>query len=418
MAEAPKDLPLTVVLEATESLPQRRTTNIESWSIDTQYLVPTDGFEFVAFEAEDTRYDSREWDLRPVTLELDGQQQLIGHIEVTEVGERGSAIVCRGRDWISSLIECNVDPTFKLRDDMTLEAALLGVCGPCGVTKIVDDADDYDGKKTIRDIRTSVTATKRSKKPKSRKADPLKDLQPKPGEGILEYCDRICARMGLTIQPGPDRQTLFITAPFYDEPSLYRPIRRYRDASLNTGNNVLRAKAVRNYSRMPTFALGTGTAATAGKKGEPVSKEIDVFGLAGAIEIGDVISDKMFAGRQKPNAGATGEALDAPKVYRLLYFRDEDTRTEEQLERAIRRAVADRMKDTLSYRVTVRGHKDPETDAIWFVDRMVQVEDELCGINEPLWIAKRTLRFDQTNGATTDLECWRPHSFPFFDETA
>jgi prophage tail gpP-like protein len=420
-----QDFPLSVTLHGIEDHQLRTTTQIESWSIDTSYLVPTDGFDFELFESDDNTSAFAAGflaglDQRPVTLSIDGQPQLIGRIEITEIGRRGSAVTCRGRDYIADLVECNVDPTFKLRDDMTLEQALLGVCEPCGITRIVDDADDYDGGKTIRQIRSGTPKLAKGTKRKPQRTESLKDLQPKPGEGIYEYCDRICARMGLTIQPGPDRQTLFLTAPFYDEPSLYRPIQRLR-SGLSSGNNVLSAYAVRDYTRIPSFVLGTGTAATAGKRGEPIASEIDAYGLSGSLEISETVRKTMFSGRRKPgaDAGKAGEESDADdlRLYRLLYFRDDDARTEEQLDRAIRRAYAERAKDTLSYRVTVRGHKDPETDAIWTVDRMVDVHDEICAVNEPLWIAKRTLRFDPTNGATTDLECWRPHSFPFFDET-
>jgi prophage tail gpP-like protein len=413
MAEPTPDLPLTIILEPTGSLQARNTIALESWSLDSQYLVPTDGWEAVVYEGE-AQYKAVDWDLRPVTLELDGQKILLGRIEVTEVGGRGSAVTLRGRDWIADLCEGNVDPTVAIRDEMTLETALLMVGSPYGVYKIVDDQDDNDAAKRIGTIRAGS-----KKKGKSNKAIPLKDYQPKPGESAMQYMDRLCMRLGMTIQPGPDRGTLFITSPFYDEPPLYRPLQRYRERTLNTGNNVIKAVAVRDYSRMPTFALATGTAASSGKKGEPVSKDIDVFGLAGAGEIGEVIADKMVSGRKKFDESASGEEQDASDVqlYRMLYFRDPEARTQEQLEHSIRRAVADRMKDTLSYRCTVKGFKDPVTDALWAVDHMVEVVDEICGINEPLWIAKRTFRFDQTNGATTDLELWRPHSFPFFDET-
>jgi prophage tail gpP-like protein len=414
MADSPADLPLTLILEATGSLQQRRVVNVESWSLDSQFLVPTDGWEATVYEGSEP-YKAIEWDLRPVTLELDGQKIMLGRVEVTEVGGRGSAVTLRGRDWIADLCEGNVDPVVAVRDEMDLETVLLMVGSPYGVDKIVDDQDDNDAAKRIGTIRAGS-----KKKGKSSKTVPLKDYQPRPGESAMQYMDRLCMRLGLTIQPGPDRGTLFITSPFYDEPPLYRPLQRHRDAVLNTGNNVLKAVAVRDYSRMPTFALATGTAASSGKKGQPVSHEIDVFGLAGAGEIAEVIADKMVAGRKKFDESASGEEQDASdlQLYRLLYFRDEEARTQEQLEHSIRRAVADRMKDTLSYRCTVKGFKDPVTDALWAVDHMVEVVDEICGINEPLWISKRTFRFDPTSGATTDLELWRPHSFPFSDETA
>jgi prophage tail gpP-like protein len=412
------DSPLTVLLERTEKLEARSLVGVKSWYVDTQYLVSTDEFEFTA-AAGDPPLRPSELDLRRVTLVLNGQPILIGQIEITSIGSDGSAVTCRGRDFMADLLECNVDPTFKLRDDMTLEQMLLEVCSPLGISKIVDDADDYDADKSIRDIRTGLTPDRKGRKRHARRSDPLKDYQPKPGEGIYEYINRICARMGLTLQPGPDRQTLFITAPFYDQSSVYEPIRRYRDASLNTGNNCLGATAVRDFTRMPTVAQATGTAATAGKAGVSLFKEVDVFGLGGAEELAAVIQDRAHAGRFKPSSALTGEELDAraTRAYRLLYLRDEACRTDEQLDHAIRRAVAERLKDSLRYTCTVAGHKDLTTDALWAVDQTVNVEDEICDIREALWIAKRTFRFDRDSGSTTQLECWRPGSFPFIDET-
>jgi prophage tail gpP-like protein len=412
VADRNQDLPLTVTLHAVKGHSERSTTDLQSWFIDTSYLTSTDGFEFTLFESDQGLTDGLE--LRPVTLSLDGQQQLSGRIDVTEVGEQGTAVTCRGRDFLADIVECNIDPVFAIRDEMTLEQVLLSLFGPCGITKIVDDADDYDLKKTMRDLRTGIAPAKKGKRRRKRKTDPLKDYQPKPGEGLYEYAMRLCARMAVTIQPGPDRQTVFLTAPHYDESPVYEPLRRYRDPALNTGNNIVRAVAVRDFSRLPSFALFSGTAPNSGKKGEPISKEIDVYGLAGSIEIADAVTRSMATGRIQPEKDQPQDG----KLYRLLSFRDTEARTQEQLENAIRRAIADRMKDTLAYRVTVKGHKDPVTDAIWSVDTMVQIEDEIAAVNEPLWIAKRTLRFDRDKGgATTDLECWRPHSFVFIDET-
>lgn len=422
-----RDLPLSVTLEAVEGHQARTTTDLERWSIDTQYLVPTDGFEFELFETD--QGIPAALDNRPVTLTLDGKQQLVGRIEITEVGGNGSSVTCRGRDYLADLVECNVDPTFKLRDEMTIGSMLLDVCGPCGITTIIDETDtDFE----IRELRAGVKPKRTSRrrrrpKGKGKATDPLKEYQPRPGEGIYEYVNRVLARASLTIQPGPNRQTLILTRPAYDQEPLYT-IRRYRDPTLNSGNNIQEARAVRDYSRVPSFALLTGTAAKAGKQGQPIFQEVDVYAFAGITINGqsagggsqealEVIGRTMQNARIKPGpAPEPEEGKPTRPLYRLLYFRDDEARSQEQLACAATRAIAERLKDTLAYRVTLRGHTDPETGAIWTVDTMVNVQDEICGVNEPLWIAKRTLSFSPEEGATTQLECWRPGSFPFVED--
>ncbi len=57
----------------------------------------------------------------------------------------------------------------------------------------------------------------------------------------------------------------------------------------------------------------------------------------------------------------------------------------------------------------MRGHTDPESGAIWSVNTMVEVQDDICGLNENLWIASRTFSNSGGQGAVTDLELWRPN---------
>lgn len=69
------------------------------------------------------------------------------------------------------------------------------------------------------------------------------------------------------------------------------------------------------------------------------------------------------------------------------------------------------MKDTLLYDVTMRGHVDPESGAVWSVNTMVEVDDSVADVHERLWILQRKLSYSKEEGAITTMTCIRPESF-------
>jgi prophage tail gpP-like protein len=407
---AAKESLLTVRFSATGV----ETRNITKWSIDSAYLVSTDGFEFELFDPEFTRGNRLE--LQPVELLVNGASQLIGRIDRTRIGDNGRALTCIGRDYIADLVEGNVDPKFKLGPKMTVDDMLTEAFGPYGIDTIIDDDDDTV---IMQNARSGVRMRKRSgggggskrrHRRKKRGGRALQNFDPKPGEGGYEYCNKIIARLGATIQPGPSRSSLVITEPRYDQEPIYS-LRRTDDPVGSASNNVIDSVADRDYSKMPTFTLFNATQATKGKKGESIAKTFDIFELAAnSPELLKIIQTSTISGRWEPGKIAT-EVRDEGKLYRLLNFRDDAARTKAQLERAADRAVSERVKDTLSYQATVRGHMDERTGAIYSVDTMVRVDDDICDIHEELWISSRKLSYSEGAGATTQLTCWRPDSF-------
>jgi prophage tail gpP-like protein len=117
--------------------------------------------------------------------------------------------------------------------------------------------------------------------------------------------------------------------------------------------------------------------------------------------------DLVNAGRIKPT--------DAPKtgfkLYRLLYHRDTDSKSKAQLDKVCMRLMSERLKNTLHYECTVRGHCDPATGAYYTPNTMVTVQDEITGVNERLWIEGRTFEQSENGAARTTLVCWRPFTF-------
>src|SRR6185369_8485140 len=151
------------------------------------------------------------------------------------------------------------------------------------------------------------------------------------------------------------------------------------------------------------------------KTGEPgsakggLSATKDIFQVAAqSPELLEIIQRSTFSGRIKPTDKPN---ISKGELYRLLYHRDTNSKTQEEIDNAIARAVADRLRETLRYTVELRGHQDPISGALWAIDTLVQVSDEIRGVNEDLWIHSREFRYSKAGGATTRLECWRPHSF-------
>lgn len=391
------DSPLTVNFQLPGIQESKR---VIGWSIDSGYLTSTDAFSFQFLPG--SRPEFRDLELQPVELLVNGSSQLLGRIERTVIGNAGTMVECSGRDYIADLVECNVDPAFRVLESMTLGQAIRDVCAPCGILSVL--SHDETGFESVR-AGISIKKGKRRKKTSS----PLQAVQPRQGgEGIYEYCNRLCARHGATLQPDADRSVVTISSPDYT--SGIAGTIRCTASGIGSTNNVINATAERDYSRMPTYVLANGKkAGRSDEKATGLSNDIDVLLLSKGFspEMERIIAKAILARRQKPAAPRD----EAVRLYRLLRVEDHDARTQDELQAAMIRAFAERLKDSLCYRVTLKGHTDPETRAIWTVNTMVQVRDEIRGLDEPLWVASRKLAYSQSDGATTELELWRPGSF-------
>lgn len=388
---------------------ERETNRVESWQIESSYMTSTDAWEAVLYDTDRTKLFDLE--LQPVELLVNGASQLLGRVDRTEFGNNGSSVTITGRDYLADMVECNVDPSLKVTGGDELFAVITLACSPIGIDTVVSD-DDI----AMREIRSGIPIKRRGKgRGTTRKGKHLKDYKPHPGEGIYQYLNRIIARFGCTIQPGPDRQTLVICAPRYDQDPAYNIVRT-DDPTRSARNNVISSHAVRDFSKFPTYTLVTGTQVQDTGAGVGAVQAFDMSVLAQEFndELGRILLETVIPGRRKPGEGASRLGFD--QVYRLLYYRDEACRDQSQLTQISRRIIAERLKDTLEYSVTLRGHTDPKTGAVWSVDTIAQVDDVICNVHEPLWIASRTLSFSQSEGATAQLKCLRPHAFEIGDD--
>lgn len=380
----------------------RDTTRVKNYSLKSAYMTSTDSFTFSLYDTD--RSKLLDLEMQPVELLINDASQMIGRIDATDIGDDGSAVTCEGRDYIADLVECNIDPSAQVKKGMTLGDALALVCSPLGINP---DSVISDDDLAMRDIRAAHPIKKHGKG-KRRHKKPADEYKPQPGEGMYEFCNRLVARFGATIQPGDKRGQLIIDEPCYEQDAAYSIICT-DDSSNSVANNVITGRARRDWSSFPTFALFTNKAGEAGDTKTGLSATLDIFQVAAqSEELLRIISRSTFSGRLKPGDKPN---ISKGELYRLLYHRDNDSKTKEQIDNAIARAVAERLRETLRYTVTLRGHQDPKSGALYAINTMANVTDAIRGVNETLWVHSREFAYSESGGAVTHLELWRPNSF-------
>jgi prophage tail gpP-like protein len=369
---------------------------VTSWSIDSSFLTSTDGFEF-QFIGE-TVESKTGLELAPVELFVDGQSMLFGRIDVTVIGDVSPSVVTvRGRDYIADLVEGDIDPNaMSIVAGVTLEDAILQVCGTYGITHIEAGPE-------ARQLARTKKQQKPTKRPRKKQ---LRDDKPEPGQCAYDFCNRILARHGLTMQPASAPHKVVLQAPNYSQDPIGRIVRKNTQFA---AGNVIKGVATRDYSKCPTYAMFTGRQGAAAEKSSRTKNQWDIGEVADGYQgdLKDTLMQWALGGRRLPKNRA---AIVPRALYRLLYWRDEKAKTQEQIDNSALRAVAERLKDTLRYEVTLRGLVNPDTGFYWANDTIVDVDDDVAMVHEKLWVASRRFTFDGTK-LTTTLECWRPGTF-------
>lgn len=381
-----------------------RTDKIQSYSIESDYMTPTDAFEVVLYHRDDPASLRRKWlPLRRVKLYLDGKLQLVGRIDETEgTGDSGAALMVRGRDYLAPLIDGSADPSVRFSADMVLGDAILEILKPYGIVTAFGNFNLARNLVTGVDVPSGIPAAD------FREAK-VSEFKVGDNQGAHEAANRIAARHGFTLQPVNQRDSIAIVRPQYGQSPRF---------TIERPGNVLKGSAKRNYADVPTVTIATAR----GVKGIPTSRitgvkgEFPTFGIEAPNEVGKFEEVKRITGigvgtpqllMSRFNPRGEGISGNAGLLYKPLFYEDKDSKTVEQLLAGMRRMLADRLKETLVYSCTMQGHTDPQTGAIYYYDTIATVRDEIEDVNEDMWILSRWLRNDGT-GPLTNLKLIRP----------
>lgn len=390
MPDAPDPI-VTVRLERSG----RTTENVISYTLDSGYTVPTDGFELKIRESDPELL--RGLAMEPVEISINGNSQCIGRIERVS-RQVANVATCSGRDYIADLVTNRVDPAFTVAKDSTLFRMLADVLAPNGIKEIYD-ANEI----AMRDVRTGKGAGAAAIP--GFRALKQQDGKPADGEGAYQFCARQLKRFGATLQPGISRDSVWVTAPNYQQAPLYS-IRVSADPKESGKNKPIDATSTEDFADFPTYVLGLGKAGKAGKQKSDISQRLEIQDFAEALnnpKLTDTLRGVTYRGHRKPKDGPDG--LERGEVYRLLSITDKTLNSQSELERRSVREFSELFKKTQVYECTLPGFTDEESGAMWAVDTLVRIDDEVRDVHEVMWIANRTFTFNAR--ATTRLVCWR-----------
>lgn len=402
---------VTLELEELGTQQPTQLTRITTYNITSDYMTPTDAWSVTLYDDADPRSLRRlVTPLQPVKIYVDGNLQVIGRVDATAGdGDSRASMRVSGRDYLAALVGGGADTAIRFQKSETVHDALLRIAAPFGITEISGDPE------LARNILSGVVRKgNKSKQEKRGKDATLGEFKINPNEGAFEAMNKIAARHGLTIQPQDARHKIAVVYPDYEQAPRYK-------LSRSTTGNILTGSARRSYGNVPTLTQATGrnTGGGVGKAG--LKKTLSTFGKDAPSEVGKNPEVRRIAYSESGTAPRVIDFRWDPKnskgvpgnkglLYQPLYYEDKDSRNLDELERGVRRMIAEKLRETLTYSCTVRGHTDPASGCMWAVDTIADVYDETEDVDEPLWIHARTFRNDGS-GPFTDLELIRPHSY-------
>ena len=382
--------------------------NIESYRINSNFLTPTDAWEVVVYDHQDPRQLRRTFrPLRPVKLYIDGKLQLLGRIDGTEgTGDGDKALRVYGRDYIADLMDGGIDPAVRVKKDENLSQAILVAFKPWGVDKSIGNFDSLRNAVTGKNPYTGAPA-------RDFLTLKIEDYKPQDGDGAFEWANKLAARHGATIQPSTRRNEICLCQPEYQQGPLIR---------LSRPGNILNGTAKRDWSDVPTVTAAKGRGVATGSAAGGLSKTLPSFSAGSPSELyknteiqyiitgpnsGVAVVEELF----NPKGKGPTTIYDSPApCYRPLYYSDKESKNAEQLERGLRRMLSERLRKTLIYDCKLQGVVNVDSGAIYGVDIMATVHDEIEDVDEDLWVLERTVEHSRGSAPMTTLQLIRPGS--------
>ena len=382
-----------------------------SYRFNSHFLTPTDAFSLtVAGSSLDPRTEVGLVNGASVLLRVEGCTQAAGYIDTVERDAStngGTEWSIEGRDYIGQAVDAGIDPRTQFKDTEHLSDFLKRIYTPFGWSEesqfVVDASADQE-------IKTGRKLTKPRPPAKHPRKTKIPQLKPNPGEGAHEFGMRVAKRFGLTIWPSADGRTLIVGKPYFDQDATYRLVRR----NTNTrDNNILAGRAQFSIVDQPSYIVADGVGG--GNEFGKSKLKCIAFNPAVVTTVDDLNATlAKYKGHKLLDFTKVEAAVRTMRNPRAkpLFLHDENSKTPEELENFTRRSMMERVRKTLTYNVTVQGHGQLDEGGNitpWAIDHVVDVDDEVAGVQEPMWILGRTF-VKGPGGTFTELELIRLYS--------
>jgi prophage tail gpP-like protein len=392
-------------------------TRWTQYSFSSHYLTPSDGWSMTIGDgdlAEKERNALRVGaTVRLYVQDFPLAEGYIDRIEINADRGRGVTYSIHGRDRLAPVVDSVADPRIQFKTGTTLADFLQKLLAPYGWVSPahfeIDPAANRDAK--TGGLRGTPLPKRKSKTGKLSKFQ-IYQLKPHNGEGLFRFIQRTVERFGLFVRVSADGDKIIVAGPDFEQPPRYQLI---RDSKGNT--NILSGDVVFDATDQPSVILADGFSG-GGEFGKGKIKSYCVNPYFGVDEQG-FIADEVSAlivgyPEAEPVLFVTQPYKQrAPRIPpRPMFLHDEESKTQEQLNFFIKRTMSELLRKSLVCHYTVEGHGQTVDGVFtpWDVDTVVDVQDEVAGVHERMYVLGRTFDKSRQSGTTTKLELVRLYS--------
>lgn len=404
-------------------------TDISGWTsytFNSTFLTPSDAFSFTIGDPSipaGVAGQIREG--MGVQLLIAGRAICTGyldevHYEASTSG--GTVLTCSGRDVLGDAIDATVAPSLVFTPTQKLGDIIESVMLPFGFFNepLVDNEDNRNlitGNKFGYRVNKGRSSKRgRRSKTAGQAVASFTNYQAKPHdhEGAYEFCERLAKRAGLHIWATGDGKDLVVGRPSFDQQALFSA-KRLRGVANGAHNNVLSGSVTR--SRKDQFsAIIAGGGGGGGNVSRATNQVIMINDLVARDVSGAIAPEAQALIRAYPKAylikpddldgQVTPGKLNAFRRAKPLHLFDAEARDPEQLKNFVIREMAHRQKTAISASYEFSGHG--QNGVTWAVDTIVNVEDDVADLHEPMWIDSVSFSKSSGAGTRTHITCIIP----------
>lgn len=375
------------------------------------FEIPADGWSFT-IAGESLPDGAQAWVVPGARVQLKVNDFVQGDgyvdsVEVTNSPHTGTEFRIQGRDRLAQVVDACADPTHTFKEGMTLLDVLIELLGPFGWSSedqfIVDNEANREAKAGIRG--TPMTKGGKKKGPQPLKRFVLHQLKPYPKEGVFAFANRIAQRHGLMIWQTAASNQIVVGNPAFDVDPFYK-LRRNAHGT----TNVLSGSVKYDIKNQPTCIVADA-AGGSGEFGPGQLKSIMANTLVYTKDPEFLEPWKRYPDAHRVLGYKFATPVQVPRA-RTIYLHDSESRTQAQLDNFVRREMAHLQRESLTVHYEVEGHGQiTEAGFVpWTVDTTVDVEDEVAGLTERLYVLGRTFHKSRSGGTTTSLDLIRLHT--------
>lgn len=422
--------------------------NWSKYSYNETFNVPCPAWSFTVSD-EDTTLTSQL--LVPgarVELLVNNLVQCSGFIDRKSTSadpDGGTVVTVLGRDILGPVVSATMDPRFKFAAGISVPSLVLTVLAPFGITTLYNadifniyvmsgygvgsgkgqpvsvpatqqfNEQQADG--SIKTVYRNVPGGSRSYASSVRpdlRALTADQIKPHSGEGVFAYLERLLRRLGLMLWAAADGSGVIIDKADFGGTASQRLIRKRSDPS---ANNIKRGEVVIDHTSQPSciVATGRGGGITTANSHMRVIMINELTGLDDQgnplPEVANIIvrykGAKLLAVR--PELVPFQRPLGDAKIAKPFFLKDDEATNLAQLEAFTRREMANRQVKALTASYDVVGHTYQGHP--WTLNTLVYVVDEVCELDQNLWLLDRTFTKASSGGTTASLKLVLPFTF-------